>query len=174
MNSKKKWKQIQPYSTNIGSESDRLWYRIFGATTDAVFPTNKQLNSISSKYSIPIGTLEQWIQYSKKPDPDPSMNFYACDINEHQSRLTQFKHAMNLDTSDKITKEHMLTAIKLTPDNLINNANYQYWKYILICWTRNSMTDINQYIDWLNQELIVKNQKQKIKLNYKPGDLQIT
>lgn len=163
MNPKKKWQQIQPYSTNVGGMGARLWYAIFGANFDAVFPNDKQLNSISKKYGIDKQILEQWITAAKKPESERQYNFYACDINEHQSRLEQFKLANNLDTADKITKNHMITAIGYGPSFLYLDTKYEYWYYILICWARNNMTDINQYVDWLNRELIVKNQKQKTK-----------
>jgi hypothetical protein len=166
MNPKRNWQSIQPYSTNTGDVPDRLWYQIFGATSDAKAPDSKQIELISKNYTIDKTILESWSDAANNPSEYEKgflQQYYACDINEHQSRLTQFKHANNLDTADMITKKHMITAILFGPALLWNDDKYRYWYYVLICWARNNMTDIDQYIDWLNRKLIVKNQKQKTK-----------
>jgi hypothetical protein len=154
LNKTKNWQQIQPYDINVGSPTERLWYKMFGANYAAIFPNEKQISSLSRRYSIPTQTLDSWVIETKAISKDGD-GFYPCDINEHQSRLSQFKLEFNLKTQDPINSKYMIDAIKLGPSG-IYLSKYSNWYYIIICWTKNSMTDIIDYVAWLNSELIVK------------------
>lgn len=160
LNPKRKWQQIQPYDSNVGNMADRAWYMIFGKNINSATISEKQIETMSKRYSISIDALTAWINEAKTPSnslsKSPSSNYYSCDINEHQSRLTQFKRAMALNTADPIVLQHMIDALKLPPNLARADSNYQYWYHILICWVRNGIMDLEKYISWLNTELLVK------------------
>jgi hypothetical protein len=54
----------------------------------------------------------------------------------------------------------MIAAIQYGPKD-IQTTNLHMWYYIIICWTRNSMTDINDFVGWLNAKLIAKQDKKR-------------
>ena len=157
LNKTKTWEQIQPYDINVGTTPQRLWYKVFGGNAAALLPNEKQLTAISNSYKIPKSTLDNWIIATKN---SASEGYYPCDIDEHQARLTQYKLENGLATSTPIRTTDMITAVRLGPDE-IHTSNLYMWYYIIICWTKNSMIDINQYIGWLNANLIAKQDKRQ-------------
>jgi hypothetical protein len=158
LNKRKTWEQIQPYDVNVGAVSERLWYKVFGANAAALLPNEKQLSTISSLYRIPKTTLDDWVNDTK--NVKASDGFYPCDIDEHQARLTQYKLENRLSTSTPIRTTDMIAAIQYGPKD-IQTTNLHMWYYIIICWTRNSMTDINDFVGWLNAKLIAKQDKKR-------------
>ena len=159
LNQKTNWEEIQPYDINVGKGIERLWYSIFGANVAAVFPTEKQISAMSRTYNIDKLTLDSWVIETKEYQ---GSGFYPCDINEHQSRLEEFKLRTGLKTEDPITVKNMVTAINYGPYE-IGSTSYEMWSYIIMCWVRNSMTDIASYIGWLNTKLIVKQDSKQSK-----------
>lgn len=159
LNKQTNWQKIQPYDINVGRGIERLWYSIFGANAAAVFPNEKQISTMSRTYKINKLTLDSWVTESKEYQ---GSGFYPCDINEHQSRLSEFKLRAGLKTEDPITVKNMVTAINYGPYK-IGSTIYEMWTDIIICWVRNSMTDIASYVGWLNAELIVKQDSKQSK-----------
>jgi len=162
LNKTKTWEQIQPYDINVGGRFEREWYKVFGANAAAVLPNEKQLSTISSLYKIPKTKLDDWVIETK--NVKSSKGFYPCNINEHQSRLSQYKLENGLSTSAPIRTKDMISAVQMGPSD-IRDTNLSMWYYIIICWTRNSMTDINSFIGWLNTNLLVKRDTNKSNKN---------
>ena len=152
LNKKSNWQKIQPYDINIGKSTERIWYSIFGATAAAMFPNDRQLSALSRGYDIDRTILDSWVLETKQYQ---GSGFYPCDINEHQSRLSEFKLRNGLRTQDPIMIKHMVDAINFGPYE-IGTTPYEMWTDIIICWIRNSTVDIATYVTWLNTELLVK------------------
>ena len=152
LNKKSNWQKIQPYDINTGKGTERIWYSIFGATAAAMFPNDRQLSALSRGYDIDREILDSWVLETKQYQ---GSGFYPCDINEQQSRLSEFKLRNGLRTQDPIMVKHMVDAINFGPYE-IGTTPYEMWTDIIICWIRNSTVDIATYVGWLNSELIVK------------------
>ena len=177
------WKKVFKSDIHMGSSrakelytKDNWWSKknvLLKKSGDVDFiKINDRKTALIDKYGIQYDLtrkqLNQWLDPEnsrdifKKPTED---DWYGANANEHASRLAQFKQAKGLAISDNITVQHVIDTIKQgitrkrSDDGKLTAESYLV--PVIQGWVRNGMPDIQEWVDSLNKELVVKQEKDK-------------
>jgi hypothetical protein len=179
------WKKVFGSGVNMGTEAekalftnDNWWYtkntllkKSGMVDTEKISKRIAVLAKNYQPYGLSKSILEKYISsqgdlllsYVKPAGND----WYDSNANEHQSRFSQFKEALGLGVLDNITVEHIVEAIKKLANGETRNPitgkfnPAVYLERVMREWAKAGMPDIQKWVDAINTNLVVKQEKDK-------------